>query len=119
MHEQHAQNSLTALALLLLYINPYAAIGACFGCVFFLQYPSVLSKGRRAMLAVFSWGVGYAAGMYWYGSGPPWLPQAFLPALIAAALGSSMFTAISAVIDSNGDLPAWLSALLNLLPWRR
>lgn len=119
MHDEQANWLIAALVFMGTIMNPYAAIGAAFGCVFFLQYPSVLTPWRRAALAVFSWAVGYGAGMYWYGSGPPWLPDAFLPSLAAAALGSSIFTAFAAIIDKNGELPGWLVSLLNLLPWRR
>jgi hypothetical protein len=119
MHEQNASTAIVLLTALALYVNPYVAIGASFGCVFFLQYPSVLSLGRRIALAFFSWGLGYATGVFWYGQGPPWVPEGLLPALAAAALGSAVFTAMAAMVEKDGKLPDWLEAVIKLFPWRR
>ena len=115
-----AQAVVTGWVLALAFINPYAAIGASFGCVFFLQYPSAQSVAGKLWSCALTWAIGYGAGTFWYGSGPPWLPQAFLPSLIAAALGTFVLTASAAMISNNGGLPLWADTLLTkLLPWRK
>ena len=119
MHDEQTNGILAGLALVMTVVSPYAAIGAAFGCVFFLQYPSILTGWRKTATATVSWAIGYGVGMYFYGDGPPWMPDAFLPALIGAAVGCPVVTAALAVIDENGDLPPWLVTLIKLLPWRK
>lgn len=47
---------------LLAVIHPHAAAGAAFGCFFFLASPASTNRRQRLLLAVFSFGIGYAAG---------------------------------------------------------
>lgn len=98
-------------------IHPWAATGAAFGCCFFLAHPGATSSWQRVKLGTFSWGVGYAGGVFWYGSnGPPWDERAMLVAAVLAALASVTFTAFYYVIDRSGPLPAWLESILDRIP---
>ena len=122
MHEQTTTAGgwmLAALAALLTATHPWAATGAAFGCCFFLASPSTTAGWQRVKLGVFSWGIGYAAGVFFYGDGPPWSQKAMLVSGALAALAAVLFTGFYAVIAKNGSLPPWLESLLNLLPWRR
>lgn len=106
---------LAVLALL----NPHAAAGAAFGCCFFLAYPSASRGLQRLLYGAFSWGIGYAAGVFFYGEGPPYSQKSMLVAAVAAALAVLVFIAWSAIIHRDGNLPPWMQSLLDIvLPFR-
>jgi hypothetical protein len=107
-----------ALAVLAL-LNPHAAAGAAFGCCFFLAYPSASRGLQRLLYGAFSWGIGYAAGVFFYGEGPPYSQKSMLVAAVAAALAVLVFIAWSAIIHRDGNLPPWMQSLLDIvLPFR-
>lgn len=93
-------------------LHPGAAMGASFGCVFFMFLPDPTVGGRtfkffrKTSLTVVSWGFGYAVGIAVGGTG----------AMVAAVLGSSLAAAILGALNlmvlNNGDLPNWLSSLI-------
>jgi len=100
-------------------MHPWAASGAAFGCCFFLASPSSTTGWQRLKLCLFSWGAGYAAGLFFYGEGPPYSNKAMLVSAAVAALVAVTFTGFYHVIDRNGPLPEWLSSILNLIPWTK
>lgn len=102
------------LLVLLAAIHPHAAAGAAFGCCFFLAYPSATRGGRRILYAVFSWGIGYGGGVFWYG-GPPWNQKAMLVSASLAAVAVLLFIAAGSVVKKRGDLPPWAKYLLELI----
>ena len=99
--------------------HPWAATGAAFGCCFFLAYPGATTSRQRWLLGAFSLGIGYACGVFFYGEGPPYSSKAMLVAATIAALAAVLFTAWSAIITSNGNLPPWLASLIDLWPFKR
>lgn len=99
-------------------MHPWASTGAAFGCFFFLSVSSRLKRSARVQLLIFSWGIGYGAGIYWNGDDPA-RQGAMLVAGVAAALGSALFTAFYRVIDKDGALPPWLGSVLDRLPFTR
>lgn len=115
MSEQ-CSNALGALAcLIILSINPWAATGAAFGCCFFGFSPKSTSNWQRIKLGLFSFGIGYAAGVFLYG-GMPWNEKAMFPAAALSALAAVIFTAFYHIVDRNGPLPAWLEGILDRIP---
>lgn len=98
-------------------LNPWAVMGAAFGCCFFLSVSSLLSGWKRFQLLLFSFGIGYAAGEFWYGAGPPYDRNAMFVAAIGAALASVVFAAFYRVIENGGDLPPWLANLISRIPF--
>lgn len=100
-------------------VHPWAATGAAFGCCFFLAYPGATTSRQRWLLGAFSLGIGYACGVFFYGEGPPYSSKAMLVAATIAALAAVLFTAWSAIITSNGNLPPWLASLIDLWPFKR
>lgn len=110
---------LSALGAFLAPVHPWAATGAAFGCCFFLAAPATTVGAKRWLLALFSLGIGYAAGVFFYGEGPPYSNKAMLVAAALAALAAVLFTAWHAIIANNGPLPPWLSAIIELLPFKK
>jgi hypothetical protein len=102
--------ALTVLALL----NPHSAAGAAFGCCFFLAYPSASRGMRRLLYGLFSWGLGYSAGVFFYGEGPPYNQKGMLVSGVVAALAVLIFIAWSTIIRRDGNLPPWMQSLLDL-----
>lgn len=102
--------------LIALAINPWAAAGATFGCCFFLAAPMATSGWQRLKLGLFSFGLGYAGGVFFYSGGPPWNEKAMLVSSALSALGAVIFTAFYYVIDKSGPLPAWLESILDRIP---
>lgn len=100
-----------------LILHPWAAIGAAFGCCFFLAMPSATRGMGRLGLGVFSWGIGYAAGVFAYGDGPPWDSKAMLVAACVAALAAVCFTGIFHAVAKGGPLPPWLESTLDRVPF--
>jgi len=96
-------------------INPWAATGAAFGCCFFVISPRSSTGWQRVKLTLFSFGIGYAAGVFFYG-GFPYQEKAMLPAAALSAIAAVLFTAFYHVIDKNGPLPDWLESILDRIP---
>lgn len=108
-----------ALLLVLTAINPHAATGAAFGCCFFLAYPSASRGGQRLLYAAFSWGLGYAAGVFFYGDGPPYNQRAMLVSAAFSALAVLIFIAWGSIIRRQGNLPPWVQTILDIVfPFR-
>lgn len=107
------------VAALIGQLHPWAAFGACFGCCFFLQVQVSAAGARRLLLGAFSWGIGYGAGVFWFGEGPPWSQEAMLVSAAAGALAAVVFTAIHGMVTKDGQLPPWLDSILKLIPWRK
>lgn len=99
-------------------LHPWASTGAAFGCFFFLSVSARVKRWSRFQLLIFSWGIGYAGGIYYNGSGQP-TQGAMLVAGICAALGSAIFTAFYRIIDEDGKLPPWLGSVLDRLPFTK
>lgn len=99
--------------------HPWAASGAAFGCCFFLAYPGATTIRQRILLGLFSLGIGYACGVFFYGEGPPYSNKAMFVAAGFAALAAVLFTAWSAIITTNGTLPPWLASLIELWPFKK
>lgn len=99
--------------------HPWAATGAAFGCCFFLASPASTSGRQRWLLSAFSLGIGYAAGVFFYGEGPPYSNKAMLVSAAIAALAAVLFTAWAAIITNNGPLPPWLASIIELLPFKK
>lgn len=117
MFSDHCSNWLCAGALAVLAaMHPWAATGAAFGCCFFLVSPNATRGLRRLALGAFSWGLGYASGVFAYPKGPPYDPSAMLPAAAVAALAVVVFTAFYSLIERDGPLPAWLESILDRIP---
>lgn len=108
---------LGALGVILYSMHPHAAVGAGVGVCFFLASPRSTTQGQRWWLGVFSFGIGYSAGVYWFPDGPPWSSQAMLPAGGVSAFAAVIGTAFSHVINNGGDLPRWLKSVLDYVPF--
>lgn len=100
-------------------LHPWAVAGAAFGCCFFLASPSAATGWRRLFLGLFSLGMGYGAGIYWYGGGPPYDGRAMLVAGFFAALIVVFCMALYHMIDKGKKLPPWLDRLLDFAPFSR
>ena len=120
MHRQEAQQFLTWLVVAVLAaMNPFAADGAAFGGCFYLAFPSASRGLQRLLYSVFSWGIGYAAGVFFYGDGPPYNQKSMLIAAAFSAIAVLMFVAIGGIIRRNGNLPPWAQSLLDVVvPFR-
>lgn len=120
LHKQEHQQALLGLLFaILMAMNPYAAAGATFGCFFYLAYPSASKGLQRLLYCIFSWGIGYAAGVFFYGEGPPYSQKSMLIAAGASAVAVLFFIAAGGIIKRNGDLPPWARRLLDhLTPFR-
>lgn len=116
----HAWQWLSGVVVLLLAaMNPFAAAGAAFGCCFYLAFPSASRGVQRLLYSVFSWGIGYAAGVFFYGEGPPFNQKSMLIAAVVSAIAVLVFVAWGSIIKRDGNLPPWLQTLLDLaLPFR-
>lgn len=98
-------------------IHPYAAAGAAFGCCFYLASPLSVQSWRRVLLAVFSWGLGYSCGAYMFAMNEPRSIGAMMVAASVSALAAVVFSGLYKVAESNGPLPAWLSNILDRVPF--
>jgi hypothetical protein len=111
---------LGVLLALMAALHPYAAAGAAFGCCFFLAYPSASRGYKRALFVVFSWGIGYGAGVFWFGEGPPFSQKALLISATFAAVAVLLFMAAGSVMKKGGALPPWAQDLLDIIfPYRK
>lgn len=98
-------------------MHPWAAIGAAFGCCFFLTRPPAGTKWHDiALLCAFSWGMGYGAGVFLYGEGPPYSAKAMVVASFVSALSSVVFASWWYVIENRGALPEWMQGLMDRIP---
>lgn len=109
--------ALLALMLgLLTGLQPHAATGAAFGCFFFLASPASTTYLQRGMLVVFSFGIGYAAGVFVYGGGPPYDEKAMLVSGSVSALAAVVWTGLSRMAAGDGPLPQWVKDILGFIP---
>lgn len=102
---------ITALSLILyaMYaINPSAAAGAAFGCVFHLALPSC-SGYKGLAIAIASFGLGYASGISVGGD------NTMLASAVVSAMGGAMLISIHAFISGGKEVPAWITAVVNLM----
>lgn len=99
------------LWVLLQALQPAAAMGAAFGCVFFMAFPdpkSPLVFLRKLGLLAFSWGLGYAVGKDVGSFGMAW-------AVVVSALAATLMGALNLMVRNDGPLPDWFKSLLNAL----
>lgn len=118
MFDQCTREALLWWCVVMLAIHPWAATGAAFGCCFFLAAPMATTYCQRLKLGLFSFGLGYAAGVFCYPNVPglPWNEKAMLVSASVSALAAVAFTAFYYVIDRNGPLPDWLKDILDRIP---
>lgn len=96
-------------------LHPGAAMGASFGCIFFIFLPDpggdhwVFKLTRKVGLTVFSWGIGYATGTFAGGDG------AMFAAVLGGALGAVVMGAFNLMVKNDAPLPGWLDSLLKLV----
>lgn len=112
---EHQQLATGVGLALLAALNPHAAAGAAFGCCFYLAMPQASHGASRLLYAAFSWGIGYAAGVFFYGDGPPFSPKAMLVAAVVAAVAVLVFISWSSIIKREGNLPPWVQSLLDIV----
>ena len=98
-------------------IHPYAAVGAAFGCCFYLATPSAMKSWRRMLYGLFSWGIGYGAGAYFFDVDQPRSVGALMTPAAVSALAAVVFGALHRVADSNSPLPPWLVDILDRVPF--
>lgn len=117
---EHAWQWLAGLVIVVLAaMNPFAAAGAAFGCCFYMAFPSASRGLQRLLYSVFSWGIGYAAGVFSYGDGPPYSQKSMLVAAVVAAVAVLVFIAWGSIIKRDGNLPPWVESLLDVVvPFR-
>lgn len=87
-------------------MNPAAAIGSSFGCMFYLSIPKTDGESRL-LLPIVSWGIGYATGVA-VGD-----PHTMWSSIVAAALGSTALTVLHSVILHDNDMPKWIKYLID------
>jgi hypothetical protein len=96
-------------------LHPGSAMGASFGCVFFILLPDpvveswIIKLIRKIGLTVVSWGFGYAVGIAFSSN------SSMLAAVIGAAVASGVLGAINLMVKNDGDLPQWMSSLINAI----
>lgn len=97
-------------------LEPLPALGALFGCFFFLATPSPnLNWQQKTMLMLFSLGLGYSVGIGVSSIGG-YERFAMLCAAAVSALGAGSFTSLHNY-QNGGPIPVWLGALLDRLPF--
>ena len=104
------------LFILMMGTHPHAAAGAAFGCFFFLASPASTNRRQRLLLAVFSFGIGYAAGVFAYGGGPPYSEKAMFVAGSISALAAVIWTGLHRMAEGDKPLPQWLKDALGFIP---
>lgn len=103
--------------IILVNMHPWAAIGAAFGCCFFLTKPPTETKWYDVgLLCLFSWGMGYGAGVFFYGDGPPYSVKAMAVASLVSAFAAVIAASVWYMVENRGDLPAWAQNVLDRLP---
>lgn len=98
-------------------INPFAIAGALIGTCFLLSRPASTSLGQKIYLGLFSVGMGFGGGVFFYPGGPPWNEKAMLVSGGIAALIATVFTAAGLMVDSKGGLPNWVKDILGYVPF--
>lgn len=117
--ERLGEAILAVLLGLLTGLQPHAAVGAAVGCFFFLASPASTNRRQRLLLAVFSFGIGYAAGVFAYGGGPPYSEKAMLVAGSVSALAAVIWTGLHRMAAADGPLPEWVKDTLGFIPMFR
>lgn len=97
-------------------LHSHAAAGAAFGCFFFLASPASTNRRQRLLLSVFSFGIGYAAGVFAYGGGPPYNEKAMFVAGSVSALAAVIWAGLHRMAAGDGPLPQWLKDTLGFIP---
>ncbi|QYW06486.1 hypothetical protein uan_074 [Pseudomonas phage UAntarctica] len=102
-------------------MHPMSAIGASFGCMFFILLPDPVVahwKGwigwslkllRKFVLTVLSWGFGYSVGILFFNN------ASMLMAILGGALGSTILGVLNLMIKNDADLPPWLTSGMNAI----
>lgn len=118
MFDQCTRDATALLCMIAMAVHPWAATGAAVGCCFLLFAPMATGGWQRLKLIPFSFGMGYAGAVFFYGrvAGEPWSEKAMLVAAALSALSAVTFTAFYYVIDKSGPLPAWLESILDRIP---
>jgi hypothetical protein len=98
-------------------INPFAVAGALIGTCFFLASPKATTLGQKIYLGLFSCGMGFGGGIFFYPGGPPWSEKAMIVSGAIAALIATVFTAAGYMVDSKGGLPKWVTDILGYVPF--
>ena len=104
------QEILLGIVAMFAAIDGHAALGAAFGCVFYLAMPQTVAPWRQVMFTIASYGLGYSAGVSVYGTDKQMLASSIVAALIVALLAGVM-----GLIQNK--TPELLELLLRL--WRR
>lgn len=117
MREQCSLYAYLWVCALLAGINGFAAAGAAIGCCFFLAAPKATSLRERFLLSVFSLGMGYGGGVYFYGGGPPFDEKALFVAGAVSALIAVVFTALGYMVEKDGPVPEWIKTIIGLIPF--
>jgi hypothetical protein len=113
--ERLGEALLAVLLGLLAGLQPHAAMGAAVGCFFFLASPASTNRRQRLLLAVFSCGMGYAAGVFTY----PNSEKAMLIAGSVSALVAVIWTGLHRMAVADGPLPEWVKDTLGFIPMFR
>lgn len=118
MFDQCTREATALFCMVAMAVHPWAATGAAVGCCFLLFAPMATAGWQRLKLIPFSFGTGYACGVFWYGRvpGEHWNEKAMLVSIFFSALAAVIFTAFYYVIDKNGPLPPWLESILDRIP---
>lgn len=97
-------------------MHPHASAGAAFGCFFFLASPPTTTRKQRVLLAFFSFGMGYAFGIFLYGGGPPYNEKAMFASGGMAALVAVIWLGLQRMAEGDGPLPQWLKDMIGFIP---
>lgn len=100
-------------------IHPHAATGAAVGCFFYLAFPGDNTRRQSLLLCVFSFGIGYAFGLFAYGGGPPYDEKAMFAAGSISALAVVIWKGLHRMAAGDGPLPQWIKDILGFLPMFR
>lgn len=98
-------------------VHPFAAAGAAIGCCFFMAAPRATTIRERFLLSMFSLGMGYSGGIFWYGGGPPYSEKAMLVAGAISAMVAVVFTALGYMVEKDGPVPQWIKTIIDLIPF--
>lgn len=96
-----------------------SAIGASFGCLFFIMLPDpkvdnwtgftgwVLALLRKIILTTLSWGIGYSVGYAFDNK------ASMLMAILGGGLGATILGVFNLMIKNDADLPPWLTSTVS------
>lgn len=102
-------------------LHPGAAMGASFGCFFFLVYPDPTSGNwfekflRKFALLIFSWGAGYSVGSG-LSTSENYQGWAMLSGIAGSCLAAAIGGALNLMVRNNGPLPQWLGDIVDRIP---